>query len=231
VNAADIACLWTESASAARNAHFNLQFTIRNGVFQASFYFLSHSPLYIHLNAAEQALRCIDTSRSLANSNNTHQTPGQDHTAIMPPQELKVVMEVAFPDPQVLHRDLERKYHDVGMDVDNLWRKLTKKQREKAVKQACVGSQPPKTRHDRTNPEFCALIPEYNVRDMSSQPNHFLNIFKFRALTALRDQLDNGADGAPGDRETIEKVVNGTINPNKQQAPDGAKVVFLDGKL
>lgn len=131
----------------------------------------------------------------------------------------------------MLHRDLERKYHDVGIEVDNLWHKFTKKQREKVVKQACVGSQPPKTRHDRTNPEFCALIPEYNVRDMSSKPSHFLNIFKFRALTALRDQLDNGADGAPGDRETIEKVVNGTINPNEQQAPDGAKIAFLDGKL
>lgn len=64
--------------------------------FKASFYFLSHSPLYIHLNAAEQALCCVDTS-SLANSNNAHQNPHQDHTAIMPPQELKVVIEVAFP--------------------------------------------------------------------------------------------------------------------------------------
>jgi hypothetical protein len=38
---------------------------------------------------------------------------------------------------------------------------------------------------------------EYNLRDMTSDPDHLLNILKFRAMTPLSAQLYEGANGMP----------------------------------
>jgi len=49
------------------------------------------------------------------------------------------------------------------------------------------------------------FIPEYNLKDMVTGPEHFLNIFKFRATTPLDRQLYEGASEGLADREVMEK--------------------------
>lgn len=86
-------------------------------------------------------------------------------------------------DVQELHRDLARKDRNVGSKVDAIWRSFSPAQREKAVRESIADGSVLKHRYDRTYGVLCDYIPEYNLRDMGSKPEHFLSIFKFRATT------------------------------------------------
>jgi hypothetical protein len=109
-------------------------------------------------------------------------------------------------DPQELYYDLARKYRNVGSKVETIWRKFTPKQREKAMKETTGDGQVLEHSRDRSRGMgvFCDYIPEYNLRDIRSTPEHFLDNFKFRALTPLQNQLYEGVNGGPGDREILE---------------------------
>jgi hypothetical protein len=103
-----------------------------------------------------------------------------------------------------MYHHLARKYRNVGSKVDAIWNDFTPKQRETAMR-GSVGDG--KVLQHRRGPSLGMLreyIPEYNLREMTSQPEHFLNIFKFRALTELYHQLFEGTNGDPGDRELME---------------------------
>jgi hypothetical protein len=126
---------------------------------------------------------------------------------------------------QELHRDLARKYRNVGSKVDAIWRKFTSKQRETAMRRSIWGGKVLKHSHDRSLGVLYVYIPEYNLRDMTSKPEHFLNIFQSRASTSLYDQLYEGVNGGPGDREVMEKT-----EMRKTKVSKEAKTVFLEGE-
>lgn len=111
------------------------------------------------------------------------------------------------PDIPELHRDLARKYRNVGSKVESIWRNFTPKQRETAMRES-VGDGIV-LRHSRDYGQglgtLCEAIPEYNLRDMTPEPEYYLEMFKFRALTPLFHQLYEGANRMPGDRELLEK--------------------------
>lgn len=110
------------------------------------------------------------------------------------------------PDVQELHGDLARKFRTVSTKVDSIWRRFTPDQRGQAMKESTGDGVVLKHSNDRTLGDLCDYIPEYNLRDMIAEPEHFLNIFKFRALTRLSNQLYEGANGNPGDRELMERT-------------------------
>jgi hypothetical protein len=107
---------------------------------------------------------------------------------------------------QELQRDLARKHHNVGSKVDAIWRNFTPKQREKAMRESIGDGMALKHSRDRSLGVLCEYIPEYNLRGMTSKPEHFLNIFEFRASKPLFNQLYEGANGLPGDRELMERT-------------------------
>jgi hypothetical protein len=131
-------------------------------------------------------------------------------------------------DPQELHHDLARKYPNVGSKVDTIWRNFTPKQREKAMKETTGDGQVLEHSRDRSRGMgvFCDYIPEYNAQDIRSTPEHFLDIFKFRALTPLQNQLYEGVNGGLGDRELLEK----TGFCHAQGFSPEEKTVFMEGE-
>lgn len=128
-------------------------------------------------------------------------------------------------DVQELHGDLARKYRNVGSKVDAIWHNFTAKQREKAMRESIGNGQVLKHSRDRSLGVLCQYIPEYNLRDMTSRPEHFLNILKLRASTPLYNQLYEGANGMPGDRELIEET-----GMRHAQVPRDENTFFLEGK-
>lgn len=128
-------------------------------------------------------------------------------------------------DVQELHRDLARKHRNVSSKVDAIWSKLSPKQREKAMRESIGDGEALRHSHDRRLVNLCECIPEYNLRDMTTKPENFLNIFEFRALTPLYSQLYEGANGGLGDRELMENT-----GMRYAQAPTQEKTVFLEGE-
>lgn len=123
-----------------------------------------------------------------------------------------------------LHSDLARKYRNVGDKVDAIWRDFSPKQREKAVRESIADGNVLKHRYDRTYGVLCDYMPEYNLRDMGSKPEHFLSMFKFRALTPLSHQVYEGVNEGLGDREMIE-LAGISHAPSSQQE----MIIFLEG--
>lgn len=108
-------------------------------------------------------------------------------------------------DVQELHRDLARKLRNVGSKVDAIWRNFTPKQRETAFRESTGDGEVLKHSQDRSLGAACDYIPELNLRDMTSNPEHFLNLFRFRASNSLHNQLYEGVNNMPGDRELIKQ--------------------------
>ncbi|KAK1092095.1 hypothetical protein LTR48_005007 [Friedmanniomyces endolithicus] len=111
---------------------------------------------------------------------------------------------VSIPD---LHRDLARKYRNVGSKVEDIWRAFNPRQREKALRESTGDG---KVLNHSRDPGLAGLrcfIPEYNIRDMTTTPEHFLDIFRYRSTAPLVKQFCVGVNDGPGDRETIEKFI------------------------
>jgi hypothetical protein len=130
------------------------------------------------------------------------------------------------PDAQELHRDLARKLRNVGSKVGTIWRKFTPKQRETAMRGAVGDGKVLQHSRDLGLGGVVDHIPEYNLRDMTSRPEHFLDIWEFRALTPLPDQLYKGARNMPGDRELI-----GMSAAFYSQDSRGERTFFKEGWL
>jgi len=108
-------------------------------------------------------------------------------------------------DVQELYHDLGRKHRNVGIKVEAIWRDFTPQQRAKAMKGSTGDGKVLNNSRDRRLGVLYKYIPEYNLQDMTSKPEHFLNIFKFRASTPLYHQLYESASEGLADRELIEK--------------------------
>ncbi|KAK4901886.1 hypothetical protein LTR49_027193 [Elasticomyces elasticus] len=115
-----------------------------------------------------------------------------------------------------LQQDLQRKYHNVGAEVDRLWRKFTPEQREKAMRETMGDGNVLKNSRD---PGVGMLRgardvkPDRNLVDITSTPQFFLDWLKFPAETDLHKQQLEGVNGGPGDREIIRAAA-------QRQAPN-----------
>lgn len=128
-------------------------------------------------------------------------------------------------DIQELHKDLGRKYRNIGSKVDKIWRAFTPKQRETCLRESTGDGQVLRHSRDpgvRGTREF---IPEYNLKDMTSSADHFMTIFKFRATEVLQNQLFQGVNGMPGDREVVQRVTMPDAHLYSDQ-----KMLFLPGQ-
>lgn len=117
-----------------------------------------------------------------------------------------------------LHQDVARKYRNVGTKLDGIWRRLTPGQREYAIRRSSPNGDVLKHSRDK-------VIPEFNLRDMTPEPEYFLNVFKFRASTSLYSQLFEGVNQYPGDRELAESSEMWDTSISKQE-----KTLFHDGE-
>lgn len=83
-------------------------------------------------------------------------------------------------------------------------------------------------RHSR-DPGLAGLnpfLPDWNLQDITSTPDFFLDRLKFRVQTDLHQQHLEGANGGPGDREIIHPAAQ-TINP-AIVGRTGEYAVFVD---
>lgn len=111
----------------------------------------------------------------------------------------------APPDVQESHRDLVRKYLRLSSEIHTFWHKFTPEQREEVIRHSIPYDSILEHRHDHSKGVVCKYFPEWNLKDLTSKPEHFLNILKSRGLTMLSHQLYEGANGEPGDRKVVEQ--------------------------
>ena len=124
-----------------------------------------------------------------------------------------------------LQQDLARKYRNVGTKLEGKWREFTPLQREVIIGQASSNRDPLKHSHDAKPDHRHILVPEFNLRDMTPEPGNFLDILKFRALTPLYNQLFEGVNQSPGDREHAENC-----NLTNPVVPSEEMTFFHDGE-
>lgn len=102
-----------------------------------------------------------------------------------------------------LQSDLRRKYRNVGAKVEEIWRNFTPKQREKAMREAVGDGKVLKHSRDPGLAGLRRVLPDWNLQDITSTPDFFLDRLKHRVKTSLQTQHFEGANGGPGDQEII----------------------------
>ncbi|KAK5712037.1 hypothetical protein LTR15_012106 [Elasticomyces elasticus] len=131
-------------------------------------------------------------------------------------------------DPNIpeLQRDLQRKYRNVGSKVENIWRNFTPKQRKKAIRETVGDGKVLRNSRDPGLGGLREITPDWNLEDMMSTPDFFLDRLKFRVDTDLHHQQLKGVHGEPGDREIIRVAAQ----RRQRRAPDGGGkwAMFID---
>lgn len=128
-----------------------------------------------------------------------------------------------------LQKDLLRKYRNVGSKVDKIWRAFTPQQRETCMRESTGDGQV--LRHS-ADPGLGGLkfsIPEWNLKDITSDPGHFMTHFKFRATELLEKQLYEGVRGMPGDRLVAQRAPL-RIRQHITRGYSGEMMSFLTGQ-
>ncbi|KAK4504864.1 hypothetical protein PRZ48_002827 [Zasmidium cellare] len=120
-----------------------------------------------------------------------------------------------------LQQDLRRKYQNVGNRIQDIWRNFTPKQREKAMRETVGDGKVLRDSHDPGLGGLKGFLPDWNLKDITSTPEFFLDRLKFRVETDLHLQHFEGVNGGPGDREITHAAAQ-TIRR------DGQYAVFLD---
>lgn len=140
--------------------------------------------------------------------------------AIRASDMIEVEGEMNIPE---LQKDLGRKYRNVGERVEKLWRNFTPEQREKAMRETVGDGKVLKNSRDPGMGGLRRYLPDWNLDDITSTPEFFLDRLKFRVETNLEQQHFEGVNGGPGDREIIHASVH-TI----KMAENGQFATFLD---
>lgn len=102
-----------------------------------------------------------------------------------------------------LQQDLRRKYRNVGGKVQEIWRSFTPKQREEAMREAVGDGEVLKNSRDPGLGGLKGFLPDWNLEDITSTPDFFLDRLKFRVETDLHHQIFEGVHGGSGDHKTI----------------------------
>jgi hypothetical protein len=104
---------------------------------------------------------------------------------------------------KALHSDLARKFRLHGTRIGQMWRALSPKQRERVMREGSHKGEVLKDPQDSSLGVVYKFMPEWNIRDITSSPDYFLDILKHRATTPLQDQYNEGVSGGPGDHAHI----------------------------
>jgi hypothetical protein len=104
-----------------------------------------------------------------------------------------------------LQKDLQRKYRNVGSKIKEIWRDFTPKQRAKAMRETVGDGNVLKHSRDPSLGNLYMVLPDWNLKDITSNPDFFLQRLEFRVETSLHQQLYEGFNGEPGDRQVVEK--------------------------
>ncbi|KAF2786626.1 hypothetical protein K505DRAFT_330229 [Melanomma pulvis-pyrius CBS 109.77] len=105
---------------------------------------------------------------------------------------------------RVLHRDLAGKFKRHGSRIEQMWRSFSQEQRGNILRDASHDRAILETPQDTSLGNVYKLIPEWNLRDITSPSSDFLlDILKHRATTSLEEQYCRGVNGRSGDHEHI----------------------------
>jgi hypothetical protein len=103
-----------------------------------------------------------------------------------------------------LHRDLKGRFQRHGTKLQQMWRSLNQEQRTKVLRDGAHEGVVLKNPSDTSMGNVYELIPEWNLRDITSpSSDYLLDILKHRATTSLQMQYTSGANGGPGDHAHI----------------------------
>ncbi|KAI7458602.1 hypothetical protein KC367_g9094 [Hortaea werneckii] len=78
-----------------------------------------------------------------------------------------------------LQRDLQRKYKNVGRDIETMWRAFSPKQRETAMRETVGDGKVLRNSRDPGLGGLNGFLSDWNLEDMTSTPNFFLDRLKF----------------------------------------------------
>jgi len=115
-----------------------------------------------------------------------------------------------------LQRDLQRKYKNVGSKVEAIWRQFTPKQRETAMRETVGDGKVLRNSRDPGLGRLNEIIPEWNLEDITSSAEFFLERLKFRVEADLQLQHFEGVNGGPGDQEVIQAAAR-RLNPQRKE--------------
>jgi len=90
-------------------------------------------------------------------------------------------------------RDLVRKYRNVGTKVEQVWRAFTPKQREEAMREAVGDGKVLENSRDPGLGRLRDFLPDWNLEDITSTPDFFLERLKFRVENNLQTQIFEGS--------------------------------------
>ncbi|EXJ78100.1 hypothetical protein A1O3_09261 [Capronia epimyces CBS 606.96] len=108
-----------------------------------------------------------------------------------------------------LHRDLVVKYNRHAAAVERYWRSFDQSQRTKCIKAGAADGVVLKHPLDRALGDVYKIIPEINLRDITSPESDFLlDLLKHRATNSLLDQYMTGLNGGPGDHAFIKNMMD-----------------------
>ena len=137
--------------------------------------------------------------------------------------------EPSYPDMiKDLHKDLVREYDNHAAVVEQYWRSFDKKQRTDCIKAGLADGAILKHPLDPSLGVVYKIIPEINLRDITTESEFLLVLLKHRATNTLLDQYMAGPNGGPGDHAIMEHSMETRNLRLKDPVKDGF-TLFLDG--
>jgi hypothetical protein len=106
-----------------------------------------------------------------------------------------------------LHSDLALKYKTHASKIETIWRSFSEGQRAKCLKAGAADGAVLKHSLDTSLGNVYKIVPELNLKDISTEPEFLLGHLKHRATTSLFQQYCDGALGSPGDRNFILEMM------------------------
>ncbi|OHE93648.1 hypothetical protein CORC01_11051 [Colletotrichum orchidophilum] len=128
-----------------------------------------------------------------------------------------------------LHDDLVRKYKRHGAKIQQIWREFNVGQRANCVKAGVMDGVLLRHSRDTSLGNLYAIIPEWNLCDLTEQPEHFLSMLEYRAKNTLEEQFLKGPNGGEGDSGIINKSMR-TRNLSPVTSYKDSYILFYNGR-
>ena len=107
-----------------------------------------------------------------------------------------------------LRRDLAHKLERHGPQLEQLWRLLGQEQRKKVMKEGAYQGIVLEHPRDTSMGNVYQLIPDWNLRDITSPSSDLLlGMLRHRATASLQDQYSVGVNGSLGDHALIMDMI------------------------
>ena len=108
---------------------------------------------------------------------------------------------------QALHRDLARKYARHGAKIQEFWRSFDPAHRARCMKAGAMNGIVLQHPLDRAMGNVYKIVPDWNLRDITSSPDKLLDMLEDRTSKTLCEQFLEGVNGEPGDRDLIHEMM------------------------